>query len=166
MSTKARVAALAVALTVTAASAPAAADAAGVRVQGSIATDTDGACSYEPGWPVLRWHCDDATEIYSGDLESTEPATFDVDGSFNFASGATIVRGTETFVGCVQGACGTLEWTWHASYSADPVTAEAIRGRGQARITGGSGELAGAQGSLRFLCAGNESCAYEGRLRW
>jgi hypothetical protein len=98
-------------------------------------------------------------------VTSRAPATFDVDDSFNFASGATIVRGTETFVGCVQGACGTLEWTWHASYSADPVTAEAIRGRGQARITGASGELSGTQGTLRFLCAGNESCAYAGRLR-
>jgi hypothetical protein len=160
-----RIAALAVALTASAASMPAAADAADVPVQGSIVADADGACSYEQGWPLLRWHCDGATEIYSGDLESTEPAIFDVDGSFNFASGATIVRGTETFFGCVDGACGTLEWTWHASYATDPATAEPIRGRGQARITGASGALAGTQGYLRFLCEGSESCAYKGRLR-
>ena len=99
MSTKTRLAALAAALTASAVLAPAAADAATVRVQGTIHGGTDGTCSYVPGEPTLHWHCDDATETYSGDLSSTAPAIYDVDGAFNFASGVTIVSGTETFVG-------------------------------------------------------------------
>jgi hypothetical protein len=165
MGRKAELAALAAALTTTAAMAAAPADAAAVRVHGTIHGGTDGTCSYVPGEPTLHWHCDDATETYSGDLTSTAPASFNVDGAFNLASGATTVSGTETFVGCVANACGTLEWTWHASYSADPVTAEVRRGRGQAHITTGTGELTGADGSFRFACGANGTCTYDGLLR-
>jgi hypothetical protein len=134
-----------------------------VRITGAIVPVGDGACSAPTlQGPVFRWHCVDATERYVGDLSSTADAVFTVDGAFNSSSGATRLSGSEVFVGCLGDACGTLEWRYHVTIKTVAETLEPIRSHGLARITGGTGGLAGASGSFRFTCA--EPCSYKGSI--
>jgi hypothetical protein len=143
----------------------AAANAAGVAVAGTITEGSDGTCSPPTvDGPLVRWRCTDATEIYGGDLASTSDAVFTVRGTFNARSGVTITRGTETFTGCIATACGTLEWNWHVSFSTVPDTLEVISGRGRARITAGTGALAGANGSFAITCEPPAPCTHNGRV--
>ena len=146
-----------------AAAAPAAAGAATVPIAGTFAADSQGTCA-EPTLQgsVYRWNCIGATERYAGDLTSTADAVFTVDGAFNAVSGATHLTGTERFVGCVGPRCGTLDWRYHTSIKGNPETLEPISANGRARITGGTGDLAGAKGTFAFTCT--DPCTYEGRL--
>ena len=161
-----RPAILPVALALCAVLLPAAtAQAGGARIAGSIAPGSEGTCTPPAvDGPLVRWQCAGATEWYTGSLSSTADAVYSVRGLFNLQSGATITRGRETFTGCVEGACGTLEWRWHVTFWAVPETAEVLSGHGRARITGGTGDLAGAKGSFAIECDPPAACTYDGRL--
>jgi hypothetical protein len=145
---------------------PAAAGAtAAVPIAGAITPVSDGACTAPTvEGPLVRWSCTGATESYAGDLSSTADAEFSVSGTFNTRSGSTVTRGTETFTGCVRSACGTLEWNWHVTFSTDPVTLAVLHGRGQARITAGTGALSGAKGSFTIACEPGTPCTYRGHV--
>src|SRR5918996_3671619 len=157
-----RALALAVAIAALAAAAPASAQQPiRVPIAGTITPGSDGACTDAVlSGPQLRWHCSDASETYAGGLASTADAVYEVRGSFNLRSGATRTRGSETFTGCVAEACGTLEWRWHVTFATDAATATVVHGQGQARITGGTGGLAGARGSFVIKCL-PEGCTYD-----
>jgi hypothetical protein len=143
----------------------AAANAAAAPIAGTIIPGSVGACSPPTvTGPHVRWQCTGATETYTGDLSSTADATFAVDGTFNAHSGLTRTRGTETFTGCIDNACGTLRWNWHMTFNTDPDTLALIAGRGQARITAGSGALTGAKGSFTITCEPTALCTYEGHV--
>jgi hypothetical protein len=134
-------------------------------IAGTITAGSDGNCTPPAvSGPLLRWSCTDSTETYAGGLTSTADAVFDVTGTLNTRSGATKTRGSEIFTGCVGDVCGTLEWRWHAHFSADPETAAVVHGSGQARITGGTGGLAGAKGSFAIKCDESQTCTYEGHV--
>lgn len=66
-------------------------------------------------------------------------------------SGTYVEQGTEIFVGCLNGSCGTFEtiYTFTAKY-VDETFAEEIHGRCEHRIVGGTGDFAGAKGVLLF----------------
>jgi hypothetical protein len=67
-------------------------------------------------------------------------------------SGTYIEKGTEIFVGCLNGTiCGTFEttYTFTAKY-VDDTFAQEIHGRCQHRIVGGTGDFAGAKGVILF----------------
>lgn len=143
----------------------AAANADAVPIAGTITEGSDGDCSPPTvTGPLVRWRCTGATETYAGDLTSTADAVFKVRGTFNAASGATSTGGSETFTGCIAGACGTLEWNWHVSFRTVPETLELLGGRGQARITAGTGALAGAKGSFTIACEPPAPCTYTGHV--
>jgi hypothetical protein len=159
-----RSAAIAAALAALAAAPASAQQRVRVPIAGTITPGADVDCTAAvPSGPQLRWECSGSTERYAGGLASTADAVYQVRGSFNTRSGATTTRGTETFTGCVAEACGTLEWRWHATFTTDATTATVVHGQGQARITGGTGELAGARGSFLMKCL-PEACTYEGHL--
>ena len=157
---------LAVALALCAVLLPAAtAQAGGIRISGSIVPGSEGTCTPPAvDGPLVRWQCVGATETYTGSLSSTADAVYSVRGLFNLRSGATITRGRETFTGCVEGACGTLEWRWHVKFRAVPETVEVLSGQGRARVTGGTGDLEGAKGSFGIECDPPAACAYSGHL--
>jgi hypothetical protein len=113
----------------------------------------------------VRWQCSGATETDTGDLSSTADATFAVDVTFNAHFGLTRTRGTETFTGCIDDACGTLESNWHMTFNTDPSTFALIAGRGQARTTGGTGAPTGANGSFTITCEPSAPCTYKGHMR-
>jgi hypothetical protein len=142
-----------------------AASATTVPITGTIIPGSDGTCS-PPAveGPHVRWQCSGATETYTGDLSSTATAAFTVDGDFNTKSGVTRTRGHETFSGCLGDACGTLDWNWHVTFRTVPETLELLGGSGQARITGGTGALAGAIGSFRITCEPLAPCGYKGHV--
>jgi hypothetical protein len=142
-----------------------AASATTVPITGTIIPGSDGTCS-PPAveGPHVRWQCSGATETYTGDLSSTATAAFTVDGDFNTKSGVTRTRGHETFSGCLGDACGTLDWNWHVTFRTVPETLELLGGSGQARITGGTGALAGAIGSFRITCEPLAPCSYKGHV--
>ena len=67
-------------------------------------------------------------------------------------SGTYIEKGTEIFVGCLNGmGCGTFEttYTFTAKY-VDETFAEEIHGRCEHRIVSGTGDFAGAKGVILF----------------
>jgi len=66
-------------------------------------------------------------------------------------SGTYQEKGTEIFVGCLNGMCGTFEtiYTFTAKY-VDETFAEEIHGRCEHRIVGGTGDFAGAKGVILF----------------
>jgi hypothetical protein len=67
-------------------------------------------------------------------------------------SGTYVERGTEVFVGCLDGtSCGTFEttYTFTAKYT-DDTFAEEIHGRCHHPIVGGTGDFAGATGVVLF----------------
>jgi hypothetical protein len=140
-----------------------AAGAAAVPIAGTIAPGSVGACTLTLGDPLIRERCT-GTETYAGDLHSTEDAVFSVSLLFNTRSGAATARGTETFTGCVDRACGMLEWSWHVNSLNDPQTLALVHGRGQVRITSGTGALAGAKGSFTIACEPDALCTYRGHL--
>ena len=66
-------------------------------------------------------------------------------------SGTYQETGTEIFVGCLNGTCGTFEttYTFTAKY-VDDTFAEEIHGRCHHPIAGGTGGFAGAEGLFNF----------------
>ena len=66
-------------------------------------------------------------------------------------SGTYVEQGTEIFVGCLNGTCGTFEtiYTFTAKY-VDETFAEEIHGRCEHRIVGGTGDFADAKGVILF----------------
>ena len=66
-------------------------------------------------------------------------------------SGTYQEKGTEIFVGCMNGTCGTFEtsYTFTAKY-VDDTFAEEIHGRCHHPIVGGTGGFAAAKGLLNF----------------
>jgi hypothetical protein len=108
---------------------------------------------------VFRFHCE-GTETWTGGLEGT--GSFDQEFSLNLASGELLVNGTETFLGCVGVNCGTLDWEFHGSSKFDLQTMTLISGHGEQHFTGGTGDLAGASGSVRFSVVSETLETYEG----
>ena len=66
-------------------------------------------------------------------------------------SGTYQEKGTEVFVGCLNGTCGTFEttYTFTAKYT-DDTFLEEIHGRCEHSIVGGTGDFAGAKGVILF----------------
>jgi hypothetical protein len=66
-------------------------------------------------------------------------------------SGTYLEQGTEIFVGCLNGTCGTFEttYTFTAKY-VDDTFAEEIHGRCHHPIVSGTGSFAGVKGLLNF----------------
>jgi hypothetical protein len=143
----------------------AAANAAAVPIAGTIIEGSVGDCSPPTvDGSLVRWRCTGATETYSGDLTSTADAVFDMRGTFNAESGATTTSGSEIFTRCIADACGTLEWNRHVTFRTVPGTLVVLSGRGQARITAGTGAPADAKGSFTIACEPNAPCAYKGHV--
>ncbi|HYT79353.1 MAG TPA: hypothetical protein VEQ37_08865 [Actinomycetota bacterium] len=87
---------------------------------------------------------------------------FDEFVSINIVSGKLLISGTETFDGCVDVNCGTLEWFYQGSGQVDLQTFEPVFINGEQHFTGGTGGLAGARGSVRFSKIGENPATYEG----
>ena len=66
-------------------------------------------------------------------------------------SGTYVEQGTEIFVGCLNGSCGTFDttYTFTAKY-VDDTFAEEIHGRCHHPIVGGTGDFAEAKGVILF----------------
>jgi hypothetical protein len=66
-------------------------------------------------------------------------------------SGTYVEQGNETFVGCLNGSCGTFEtvYTFTAKYT-DDTFAQELHGRCEHRIVGGTGDFADAKGVILF----------------
>ena len=64
-------------------------------------------------------------------------------------SGVLVIRGTETFIGCALGRCGTLQFTCVFTSKYTP-TFQEIMGRCEHKVVAGSGDLAGVTGFLHF----------------
>ena len=66
-------------------------------------------------------------------------------------SGTYQEKGTEIFVGCLNGTCGTFETTYTVTAKyVDDTFAEEIHGRCHHPIVGGTGGFAGAKGVINF----------------
>ena len=76
--------------------------------------------------------------------------TYVSESKFN-RSGTYQEKGSEIFVGCLNGACGTFEtvYTFTAKY-VDETFAEEIHGRCEHRIVRGTGDFADATGLIFF----------------
>lgn len=76
--------------------------------------------------------------------------TYVSESKFN-RSGTYQEQGNETFVGCLNGMCGTFEtiYTFTGKY-VDETFTEEIHGRCEHRIVGGTGDFAGASGVILF----------------
>lgn len=139
-----------------------AANAATVSVAGTTVETSQGICG-EPAWTgmVGTIHCVEKTETWTGDISGT--GTFDEAISLNLVTGEIRVSGTAVITdACVDGYCGTLESTWHGSGRFDLETGAVILIEGQQRFTGGTGDLDGAKGSIRFELVGEGPATYEG----
>ena len=108
---------------------------------------------------MFRFSCQ-GTETFTGGLSGT--GSFDQVFSLNLASGELLATGTETFVGCVDASCGTLDWTFQVAGKFDLQTNTLISGHGEQHFTGGTGDLAGASGSVRFTAVSESVSTYEG----
>jgi hypothetical protein len=140
-----------------------AAGAAAVPVTGTI-TSEPLVCDFAGGTvtgQVFRFHCD-GTETWSGGLAGT--GSFEQEFSLNLASGEILAKGTETFVGCLGVRCGTLDWEFQGSGKFDLQTNTLISGHGEQHFTGGSGDLSGASGSVRFTNLSDTFSTYEGSV--
>jgi hypothetical protein len=94
------------------------AHAATVRVTGTITETSPGTC----GEPVVTGimvtlQCEGLVETWAGGISGT--GVFDEERTLNFGSGQLLIRGTETFFGCVGVNCGTLESTFQGSGKLD-----------------------------------------------
>lgn len=138
------------------------ANAAAVPVSGTITEVSPGTCSdFALTGRMLTFHCDGLIETWAGGISGT--GFFDEAISLNLVSGELLVSGTETFVGCVGARCGTLDWVYpEASGKLDLQNFEPIFIKGEQHFTGGTGDLAGARGSVRFSLIGEGPATYEG----
>ena len=140
---------------------PGVAGAATVPVTGTITAGTL-VCDFAGGTltgKMFRFSCE-GTETFTGGLSGT--GSFDQVFSLNLASGELLATGTETFVGCVGANCGTLDWTFHVSGKFDLQTNTLISGHGEQHFTAGTGDLAGASGSVRVTAVSEAVSTYEG----
>jgi hypothetical protein len=140
---------------------PGVAGAATVPVTGTITAGTLD-CDFAGGTvtgQMFRFSCE-GTETFTGGLSGT--GSFDEVFSLNLKSGELLISGTETFVGCVDASCGTLDWTFKASGKFDLQTNTLTSGHGEAHITGGTGDLAGASGSFTLTAVSETVSTYEG----
>jgi len=138
------------------------ANAATVRVTGTSFETSPGTCGEPTLTGMVLWiQCDEKKETWSGDISGT--GTFDEAISLNLVTGEIRVNGTEIIAdACVDGRCGTLESTWHGSGRLDLETGAVILIQGEQRITGGTGSLDGAKGSLKLSLIGDGPATYDG----
>ena len=137
------------------------ANAATVRVTGTITETSPGTCG-QPVWTgaVGTIRCIGLEETWEGGISGT--GVFDEAISFNVGSGELHVSGTETFVGCVGRSCGTLEWAYQGSGKLDLQSFSVISIDGVQHFTGGTGGLAGAKGWVSFSLVGEGPATYRG----
>jgi hypothetical protein len=142
---------------------PGVAGAATIPVTGTFFGTSDGTCGdFVQTGVIFREHCDGFKETWTGDISGT--GTFTVDLAVNVANGEIHESGSETFVGCVDTNCGTLTWDYHDSGKTDFTTGIDIETHGEQHFTGGTGDLAGASGSVRFSSIGGNPATYEGQV--
>src|SRR5262245_19232770 len=142
---------------------PGVAGAATIPVTGTISHGSDGTCGdFVQTGEMFRVHCEGGTETWTGGISGT--GTFTLDVAVNAVSGEVIGSGSETFVGCVDTNCGTLTWEFHSSGKTDLTTFIDISSHGEQHFTGGTGDLAGASGSVRFSTIGQNPTTYEGHV--
>jgi hypothetical protein len=132
-----------------------------VRVTGTITETAPGICSL----PVLtgtvaRIECVGLEDTWTGGVSGI--GVFDEAISLNFVSGEVHIRGTETFTGCVGASCGGLEWAYEGFGKLDLETFAVLYIRGVQHLTGGTGGLSGARGSIGFSLIGEGPATYEG----
>jgi hypothetical protein len=141
--------------------APRVASAESVQVSGTFTETSPGTCGQpvETGM-VVRVLCVGLEEIYAGGLSGT--GVFDEAVTLNVSTGRFQISGTETFVGCLDGSCGTLEWVFHGTGTLDLATFTIISAKGVNHLTGGTGDLANATGAIRFSLIGVGPATYEG----
>jgi hypothetical protein len=146
------------------AAAPPVASAATLPVSGTFITVSEGSCgNFVQTGLVLRFTCADATETWTGGLSGS--GTFDSEVTVNLVTGQFTEAGSEEFVGCVgQDSCGTLTWSYHATGQVDLLTGQIVAAQGEQHFTGGTGDLAGAHGSIRFSLLGDDPATYEGTV--
>jgi hypothetical protein len=113
---------------------------------------------------LLKWprpDCEGITNTWTGGISGT--SVFDEAISLNLVTGQIHVGGAESISpACVDGRCGSIESTWHGSGWLDLETGAVIVIEGEQHITGGSGELEGAKGSIRFSLVGEGPATYQG----
>ena len=142
---------------------PSVASAETVRVTGTITETAPGTCSP----PVLtgmvgRIECIGLEETWAGGLTGT--GVFDEAISLNFVSGELHISGTETFTGCVGETCRGLEWAYEGFGKLDLETFAVLFIRGVDHVTGATGGLSGARGSISFSLIGEGPATYEGHV--
>jgi len=111
---------------------------------------------------IFRVHCDGITEAWTGYI--ADNATLTLDHSINAVTREIVESGSETFVGCVDTNCGMLTWDYHYSGTTDLTTFIDIATHGEQHFTGGTGDLAGASGSVRFSGVGGNPGTYQGQV--
>lgn len=142
---------------------PGVANAETVRVTGTIMETAPGTCSS----PVLtgavgRIECTGLEETWTGGLSGI--GVFDEVIFLNFESGEIHISGTESFTGCVGARCGRLEWAYQGFGKLDLETFAVLFIRGVQHLTGGTGGLSGARGSIGFSLIGEGPATYEGHV--
>ena len=141
--------------------APGVASAETVQVSGTFTETSPGSCGQPVGTGmVVRVLCVGLEEIYAGGLSGT--GVFDEAVTLNVSTGRFQISGTETFVGCLDGSCGTLEWAFHGTGKLDLATFNIISAKGVNYLTGGAGGLAEARGAIMFSLIGEGPATYEG----
>lgn len=140
---------------------PGVANAETVRVTGTITETAPGSCST----PVFtgtvgRIECTGLRETWTGGLSGI--GVFDEAISLNFVSGELHISGTETFTGCLGASCGGLEWAYEGFGKLDLETFAVLFIRGVQHLTGGTGDMSGARGSIGFSLVGEGPATYAG----
>jgi hypothetical protein len=141
---------------------PGVANAETVRVTGTETEGSGRTCGefVQIGF-MVRGHCEEITNTWAGGISGT--SVFDEFISLNIVTGHIQVSGGEFFTNaCVDGSCGTLESTWHGSGWLDLETGAVIVIEGEQHFTGGTGDLEGAKGSIRFSLVDEGPATYEG----
>jgi hypothetical protein len=137
------------------------ANAANVRVTGTIMEVSSGTCGeFVLTGRMLKGQCHGLIDTWAGGISGT--GVFDEAVSVNVVSGEVLVSGTETFVGCVGASCGTLGWAYQGSGRLDLEAFALIFIEGEQHFTGGAGGLDGAKGSVSFSLIGEGRATYEG----
>jgi hypothetical protein len=126
---------------------PPSASAADFRGSGSVKPLAPGVCErHAAPPPLVREDCTDVQETFTGILRSTEAANADQRLWF-YPSNRAWIGGTERFVGCIGTRCGVLVFRFRGWFVAD-LSTSTLRGRRTLVVTGSSGGLAGARGTV------------------
>lgn len=139
------------------------ANAATVRVVGTITETSPGTCG-EPAFAgrMVAIQCIGLEDTWAGGISGT--GVFDEAVTLNLVSGRVLVSGTEIFEGCVGTNCGTLEWAYQGSGRLNLETFAVIFIEGEQHFTGGTGGLEGARGSVGFSLIGEGPATYQGHV--